>query len=223
MKVLVIRFSSIGDIVLTTPVLRILKTQIENLELHYCTKKAFSSILDSNPYVDKVLVLEDSLWSLLKIIRSEKYDYVLDLHNNLRSSLIKLALPLIPTSTFRKENFQKWLIVKLKFLEGAVKHVTKRYIDVAKPLGVVDDLQGLEFYIPHKDEVELNWLGDDFKAGYYALVIGGQHSTKKLPYQKLIELCDKIHLPIVIVGGKEDQEIGGLLENHYSHTSKKNL
>lgn len=61
MKILVIRFSSIGDIVLTTPVVRVLKTQLENVEVHYATKIQFKSIFEENPYIDKMHYLQKDL------------------------------------------------------------------------------------------------------------------------------------------------------------------
>ena len=64
-KILVIRFSSIGDIVLTTPVVRNLKTQLPDTEIHYLTKKSYEPIVKSNPYIDKHHYLEDSLGALI--------------------------------------------------------------------------------------------------------------------------------------------------------------
>ena len=85
MKILIIRFSSIGDIVLTTPVIRTLKTQLEDAEIHYVTKIQFKSILEFNPYIDKLFFLEENLSTLIHQLRQEKYDYIIDLHHNLRT------------------------------------------------------------------------------------------------------------------------------------------
>jgi ADP-heptose:LPS heptosyltransferase len=76
MKILVIRFSSIGDIVLTTPVVRALKTQLSDAEVHYVTKSRYQSILESNPYIDKMFVLDDDLWKLIGLLSKEKYDCI---------------------------------------------------------------------------------------------------------------------------------------------------
>ena len=82
MKILVIRFSSIGDIVLTTPVVRVLKTQLDEAEVHYVTKQQYKSIVESNPYIDKVFTLDTDLNELVNQLKQEKYDYIIDLHNN---------------------------------------------------------------------------------------------------------------------------------------------
>ncbi|MEY4539239.1 MAG: hypothetical protein RLZZ306_996, partial [Bacteroidota bacterium] len=91
-KFLILRFSSIGDIVLTTPVIRCLKQQYPEAEVHYATKKSYKSLLENNPYIDKIFVLENGLNELIKSLQSERYDYIIDLHNNLRTTIIKLRL-----------------------------------------------------------------------------------------------------------------------------------
>jgi ADP-heptose:LPS heptosyltransferase len=91
MKILIIRFSSIGDIVLTTPVIRCLKQQL-NAEIHYLTKPNFASILNSNPYIDKLHVLDKGLIAKAKELQLEKFDYVIDLHNNLRTLIFKTKI-----------------------------------------------------------------------------------------------------------------------------------
>jgi heptosyltransferase-2 len=88
-KILVIRFSSIGDIVLTTPVLRCIKNDLPNAEIHYLTKPQFLPLLENNPHLKKVWV-----WSgeVLTSLREEGFDHVVDLHHNLRSLRVKWAL-----------------------------------------------------------------------------------------------------------------------------------
>ena len=89
-KILIIRFSSIGDIVLTSPILRCLKLQ-GLVELHYLTKRHYSMLLSSNPHIDKIIFL-DKLKSTISQLKNEKYDLIIDLHNNMRSFWIKLNL-----------------------------------------------------------------------------------------------------------------------------------
>ena len=91
-KILILRFSSIGDIVLTTPVIRCIRQQVPGAEVHYCTKQGFKGILEHNPYVDMVHVLGSSLKELVQQLKAENFDYVVDLHNNLRTRVIKTRL-----------------------------------------------------------------------------------------------------------------------------------
>lgn len=211
LKVLVIRFSSIGDIVLTTPVVRCLKTQRPDIELHYVTKASYRFLIADNPYIDKIHVLEESLWGLIGKLRQEKFDVVIDLHNNLRTLQLKTALG-VESYSFNKLNWEKWLFVNLKVKAMPNVHIVDRYLDAVRKLGVVNDDQGLDYFIPYKDIIEPDWLPITHQNGYVAYAIGGQHETKKLPLERMIELCQKINYPIVLLGGKEDTENGEAIE-----------
>jgi ADP-heptose:LPS heptosyltransferase len=210
MKILVVRFSSIGDIVLTTPVVRCLKTQIDNAEIHYVTKNQYQSILSDNPYIDKTYFLKESLNDVVIELKKEKYDVVIDLHNNLRTRILKWRLG-VKSYSFDKLNIEKWLMVNFKINHLPNKHIVDRYLETAKSLGVRNDTLGLDYFIPEKDEVPLEWLPETHRKGFVAYAIGGQHETKKLPVAKMNELCKKINRPIVLLGGKEDFSSGELV------------
>lgn len=207
MKILIIRFSSIGDIVLTTPVIRAIKLQVDDAEIHYCTKKAYHPILEANPYIDKIHLLEDSLIDLIKRLRSEKYDHIIDLHSNLRTFIIK-SLVQGRASSFKKLNVLKWLMVNFKINLLPNIHIVDRYIDAAKHLGIKKDTQGLDYFIPEKDIVENEWLPETHQEQYVVYAMGGKFATKRLPLKRMIELCDKINKPIILIGGNEDFETG---------------
>jgi len=224
-KVLIIRLSSIGDIVLTTPVLRCLKNQKE-VEIHYCTKKQFSFLVENNPYIDQCHFLDGSMSQLIQELRKENFDYVIDLHYNLRTRWIKTFLNK-KSYSFDKLNWEKWLLVNFKINQMPNVHIVDRYLETVKKLGVTNDGLGLEYYIPFKDEVEPEWLPLDFQKEFVAFAIGGGHYTKKLPVDRLIEVCDKINKPIVLLGGKEDVEAGNEIEQFFqpqvgsSHTEEE--
>jgi ADP-heptose:LPS heptosyltransferase len=95
-------------------------------------------------------------------------------------------------------------------------HVVDRYFDAAAPLGIKNDDRGLDYFIPEKDEIELDWLPKTHQKGYIAYVIGATGWTKILPFKKMVELCDKINKPIVLVGGKEDFEAGEKLSDFFN-------
>jgi ADP-heptose:LPS heptosyltransferase len=220
MKILLLRFSSIGDIVLTTPVIRTVKTQVDNAEVHFATKIGYKAILESNPYIDKVHCLEGSLGQLISQLRKEKFDFVIDLHNNLRTRVIKLALA-VKSSSFDKLNFEKWLIVNFKINHLPHIHIVERYLAAAAPLGVKNDSLGLDYFVPEKDQVPIDWLPEQTRSGYVAYAIGAQHFTKKLPLERMIELCDKINKPVVLLGGKEDFENGEKVREFFDKNPDK--
>lgn len=218
MKILVIRFSSIGDIILTTPVIRALKTQLDNAEVHYATKKQYRGLLENNPYIDKLFLLEDKLYELIAKLKAERYDYVIDLHHNLRTLIIKTALSR-KSFSFNKLNYEKWLKVNLKIDKLPSKHIVDRYMETVAPLGVKTDALGLDYFIPEQDEVPRDWLPETHRKSFVAYAIGAQHNTKKLPLEKMIELCDRINKPVVLLGGKEDFETGEKVRQFFERTN----
>lgn len=211
MKVLIIRFSSIGDIVLTTPVIRCLKKQVPTAQVHYVTKKSFRGLVETNPYVDKVHVLEDDINSLIEELKQERFDYIIDLHNNLRTLRIKRALKKVPAFSFNKLNFKKWLLTALKINRMPKVHIVDRYLDTVNILGVINDGEGLDYFIPQKDEVPYSDIPTSHHAGFISIVIGAALNTKKLPIEKLKELCTKLQHPIILLGGPEDKRDGELI------------
>jgi ADP-heptose:LPS heptosyltransferase len=210
MKFLVIRFSSIGDIVLTTPVLRCLKKQVPGAGIHFLTKKSFSSILEFNPYIDQIHFLEDDMELLLNQLKQEKFDYIIDLHNNLRTIRVKRALK-IKSYTFEKLNVQKWLMTNLKWNFLPNMHIVDRYLETVSAFGVVNDGAGLDYFIPADQAMVYTNLPQIFKQGYVGMVTGAAHETKKIPIDKLTEICKAIEFPIVLLGGKEDRIKGEIL------------
>jgi ADP-heptose:LPS heptosyltransferase len=219
MKVLLLRFSSIGDIVLTTPVVRTLKTQLDQVEIHYATKAQYRSLLEANPYIDKLQLLGDSWSDFMEGLRKEQFDYVIDLHHNLRTFRIKRGLG-VPAYSFRKLNWEKWLMVNLKINKLPPIHIVDRYMETVLPLGVKMDTLGLDYFIPEKDEVPADWLPEPFRTGYVVYAIGAQHGTKKLPLPRMIELCDRINRPIVLLGGPEDRENGEAIASFFERDNE---
>ena len=207
MKFLIIRFSSIGDIVLTTPVVRCLKQQVPNAEVHFLTKKSFRGIVESNPYMDKVLLLQDSWELMMHELKLEAYDYIIDLHHNIRTLRIKKALK-VKSFSFNKLNIQKWLLTALKINMMPPMHIVDRNLATLKFLNVVNDGKGLDFFIPAYDVVKQNDIPASHQFGFIGIVIGAALNTKKLPVHKLQELCSNIEFPIILLGGPEDRSNG---------------
>ena len=205
MKILVIRFSSIGDIVLTTPVIRCLKNQIDDVEIHVLTKKKFSSLYKTNPYINKVYEYDDSLKKNIEELKLENYDYIVDLQKNKRSLRATRALHK-PHSSFPKLNFKKFLLTTFKINLMPDIHIVDRYFKAVEKLGVTNDYQGLDFFISEKNDYPLSELPENFQKGYHAFVIGGTYKTKILPAVKIVEIIQKLNEPVILLGGPDDVE-----------------
>jgi len=210
MKLLVLRFSSIGDIVLTTPVLRCVKQQVPGVELHVATRDVFMDLVAPSPHVDKVHVLGNDLGDLIRRLKAERFDHIVDLHHNLRTWKVKRALG-VPATSFPKLNIEKWLLVNFSRDRMPRVHIVDRYMETVKHLGVKNDNKGLELFIPKDREVDLNTLPEMHRSGYVALAIGAAHATKRLPPFKLIELAQRIRGPIVLIGGPDDQAVARMI------------
>ena len=205
LKILVIRFSSIGDVVLTTPVIRCLKKQLPNAEIHFITKKGFSSILQDNPNIDKLITIQSSIQEVLVQLREEKYDWIIDLHKNVRTLSLKQKLK-VPSRSFPKLNVEKWLLVKMKINKMPPVHIVDRYFETVKHLGVKNDCQPCDFYISETAKIDISsTLKID--ENYICVAIGAQFETKRIPFQKLIEIFEKIEDTIVILGGEMDKDL----------------
>ncbi len=212
-KILIIRFSSIGDIVLTTPVIRCLQQQLEgNVELHYLTKNQYKGILCSNPRITKVYGIEKSTNKIINELKNEHYDFIIDLHKNLRSKRVIQKLKVIAFD-FDKLNYQKWVMTAFKINILPKIHIVERYLNAVKALGVENDGMGLEYNIPEIDEVVLSALPDTHQFGYVSFAIGAQHPTKRLPLEKMCDILKQLNLPVVLLGGKDDIESSNFIKN----------
>lgn len=205
MRLLFIRFSAIGDIVLASPALRCAKQQIPGVEIHFLTKKSMKAVSEANPYVDRFHYFDKDLSATIQELKACKFDYIIDLHKNLRTLRIRLALG-VPYLSYNKLSVEKFLLTKFQVNRMADRHISMRSVDTLAPLGVSYDGKGLDYFVP--SEVIQPVF---FPEGYVALVIGASYATKKLPLESLKVLCSQIPHPIVLVGGKEEVADGEAL------------
>jgi ADP-heptose:LPS heptosyltransferase len=210
MKILVIRFSSIGDIILTSPVLRCLKQQVPGAQVHFLTKAVFAPLVEHSPHVDRVHTYDEELTGVLPQLRAERFDLIVDLHKNLRTLRVKTALR-VKARSFPKLNIEKWALVNLRIDRMPRVHIVDRYLSTVSHLGVKNDGQGLELTIPAEHEVPIETLPPTHRSGYVALCIGAAHFTKRLPPHRLLELARKVEGPLVVIGGEQDRPVARMI------------
>ena len=201
-KVLLIRFSSIGDIVLCSALVRCVKEQ-SGAEVHFLTKGRFSSVVEANPNIDKVWILEDMAKDLSEL-KQENYDLILDLHNNLRSSRVKRLLN-SKSFTLDKINTAKWLKVNLGLDVLPKRHIVDRKFDLAKDINVYYDGKGLDFFYGYDTSLDKEWKKEGRRT---SIVLGAAHFTKRIPEGKIIELCQEIEGEIFLLGGPSEAALG---------------
>lgn len=138
-KILVIRFSSLGDVVLATPVFRNLKEKYKDCEVTVAVKGEYVDVLSWNPYIDHLFVLweDTSLLSLVRAVRQEKFDILIDLHNNLRSNLVSFFSGARLKIRYRKDILARRLFVKRKIKTPELnRHTAQRYLETLKMIGI---------------------------------------------------------------------------------------
>ena len=188
-----------------------MKKQVEGAEIHFVTKKAFLPLLRSNPYIDKIHVLDDNLYALIQQLKIEDFDYIIDLHKSLRSQWIKSRLKKM-SFTVRKLNFQKFLMIRFKINRMPDKHLVDRYLDTVNVFDVKNDGGGLDYFIRDEDEIAISDLPEPFRDGFIAFVTGAQHGTKQMPAEKMVDICRNLNLPVVLLGGKKEETLGKQIE-----------
>jgi ADP-heptose:LPS heptosyltransferase len=198
-----------------------LKKQL-NAQVHYLTKSTYITLLKNNPYIDSVYQIEDSINEVVADLKKENYNYVIDLHNNLRTQILKFRLG-VPSRSFNKLNMEKFMLTTFKMDSLPEVHIVDRYLDTVTHLGVQNDNEGLDFFLKDEDKVDLSQIPDSF----IAFVIGGQHATKILPTEKIISIINKLNESVVLIGGLEDfergEEIIAATKNTFNSCGKYNI
>lgn len=215
MKLLFIRFSSIGDIVLTTPLMRCVKKKYPQAEIHYLTRNQYVPLLVNNPFIDKVISYspEQSDWQ--QQVSGHRYDRVVDLQKNLRSMLVCLKIK-GKRKTIDKLNIRKWIYVNFKINLLPDVHIVNRYFKALGGLDVRYDGMGLDFFLSEEDSGSVASLPESFKSGYLCITCGSRHATKQLPLTLLDSIIGLSPLPCVLLGGHEDVPLADALEKLHS-------
>ncbi len=205
-KVLVIRLSSLGDILLTTPLLRALKNLNPNLSIDFLLRQEYVEALELNPNINQLFFFTRNDFENLKLLNQlsgKKYDLIIDLQNNLRSRGIVSKLK-GNKLRFDKKSFQKILLVKTKInLLKTAPPIPVRYASVIDGLEL--DSKGLELITDKQPSAILK-----SKNNLIGISPGSRHFTKRWPAEYFIQLSRFLlqnNFNVVIFGGKSDSEI----------------
>lgn len=211
MKILVIRFSSMGDIVLTTALLRCLHQQVEGAEIHYLTRSAYATLLAENPHVAHVHAVEQDPSTLVDRMKQEHFDFVADLQGNGRSRRFCRSLH-VRHASYDKQDLARLMTVLRKKDCTDHRPVAERYFDAVRPLGVKPDGCGLECHYVHSDlsSVLQNSKhhplpADILDRPYAVIAVGSQHATKCIPLDKLQVVCSYLSGPVLLLGDANDR------------------
>ncbi len=222
-KILIIRLSSIGDILLATPFLRQTRIKFPDAVIDFVIKERFIDLVQYNPHVNRIFSVNEKeglhgLLELRKLLIANNYDYVFDLHNNFRSRILTYGMR-AHISRIHKDKIKRALLVYTKInLYKQVTPIPLRYLKVGEKAGIKDDFNGLEIFWKNHIEEGLSLVVDTklLRKPFVVVAPGAGFKTKQWPveyFRELIETIEKKHgLPIVILGSKEEEERFRLLE-----------
>jgi heptosyltransferase-2 len=220
-KILIIRFSSLGDIVLASPLLRVLRAAYPDAQIDFLVKPEYAEIVRHHPAVTSVLTLAGpsraELRDLRARVRMEGYDVILDLHNSLRSRYVRF-LNARRVRAVNKRVARRWMLVNLK--RNLYRHavpVAERYIETAASLGVVPDGRGAEIVTPADVVSRVGAMMSKYRLDRAATVVGfapsARPATKRWPperYRDLgIRLAKEHHARVLVFGGPEETDYCG--------------
>jgi len=204
-KIAVLRFSSIGDIVLISPVIRALHA-CRLYSIHFITKSAYAQVNLHNIYLTKQHLFDKDPREILSQLKAESFDFVVDLHKNIRSKRLVRSLA-VKSYTFPKLNVQKWLLVNFKINRLPDIHIVDRYFMAVQQLKAANDGKGLDMFIDpvHKMGVVDHGLAAN---NYTVVVLGAAHFTKRIPSALLDQIIPYIDGMVVFLGGSAERAEG---------------
>lgn len=219
LRIGLIRISSLGDIILITPIIRCLYLQLEKPELVLITHPDMLPLFEHNPYLHSLIGYDrnDSGKSAAEFLGTMP-DLIIDLQKNLRSRALTLGAG-VPILSLNKENIKKWMLVNAPGFKNKCSHVVTRMFNALRALNIRDDGAGVELHLPLGKEPEENKEGVIVGA-YVAIGIGSAHETKALSFEFLDRFLAIQTLPCVLLGGPNDQKKGEELETKYPNIVK---
>ncbi|MEM7298023.1 MAG: glycosyltransferase family 9 protein [Bacteroidota bacterium] len=219
MKILIIQSSSLGKVVMSTPVIRLLKTQLE-AEVHVASDSEYIQVLENNPYLDEIHSTSNSAITSSNSLKHQGFDLIIDLDNSIKSFLTRVFLK-GKKIIHRHKRIKKWWSLKLRLNHHPERHLTDRYIETLASLGVKPDNLGLDFFISDRNHVERNWLPKTHQNGYAVFILDATKKTKQLPIKRMIELCDRINKPIILLGGNWVNKLAVEIEQFFRRGSEQ--
>jgi len=222
MKILVIRFSSLGDVLLTTPIVRSIRKNYPSAEIHFLTKKEFAPILENNPNINQIIKYDnknDRFIDIIKLIANNQYDLIIDLQSKLNSFLIKLFAGNSKHVTYNKRHFYRWRLTHKSLSKNLapIKSTVSLYSTVLDKLGIKLDAEKLDIFLPKNQDEIYSTFRIPHSEFRISISPGASHFTKQYPadyYSYLINMItDKLNAQIILLGSKNEKKLTAQIAN----------
>ncbi|NOY39926.1 MAG: glycosyltransferase family 9 protein [Nitrospirae bacterium] len=216
-KILIVKPSSLGDIIHALPLLNAVKAALPDSEVHWVVAKGFEGVLQGHPMIKRLWVIHKENWkrpsrfistvselgNLFRGLRLERYDLVIDLQGLLRSGLITALSGASLRVGFSDARELSPFFYNLKVRGGTGIHAVERYLKLASLIGI--GTEGVDFPLPPIQDTS------QLEGPYYAVVPGARWSTKRWPVEYFIEVIRALPTTAVIVGSREDIDIAATI------------
>ena len=227
-KILIIRFSSFGDIIKTSVLPRLLKKAYPEGKITFIVRDDFKELIEHNPYIDRKIYFEKrpkgievfSLLALRNVLGKEKFDIVIDAHNSLRSLILSVLFRTQFKARYNKSRIKRFLLFLLNINLLTMKKTQEgEFAKLLKPLGIVNDFEGSNlFFDKNKDYPKVLEKHGLKEHSYVCLVPGAAHNGKQLKAKLYINFIKellklKTTNKVVIMGGKKEIALAKKLES----------
>lgn len=206
--ILVFRQSSLGDVILTLPVLQRLREKFPQSEIDYLTKSACAPVIETDPAIRHLHRFDDSgaFADAIKGLSKIRYDLFIDLQSNFRSYIIQFSIFPKRTLRYRKRRWAREMIVRRPHLKLSAEHTIIAYLRALTDLGISPDLIPPCYHLPdNARQFAQGYLlssGITTEKKLVAVCPGARHPEKKWPLQKYREtalsLLDNESLAVVV-------------------------
>lgn len=233
-KILVVKPSSLGDIVHALPVLATLRKTFPQATIDWVVAKGFEGLLEQHPMINRLWIIHKDRWknlrsmgttvgelrTLARSLRSEQYDLVIDLQGLLRSGLITQATKAPVRIGFSEAREGSRLFYTHAITGGRDVHAVDRYLAIARAIGC--DVSSVTFPFPSgRDSETIRQIKADVQE-YAVLVPGARWETKRWPPERFAKLAAALPAKSLVIGSKADAGIGMFIEQH-SHGNARSL
>lgn len=237
-KTLVLRLSSIGDIVLASPLLRVMRNAVgKNARIDFVVKKEFSELVRHNHHLSVTYEYESAsgifgLLALAKELRAEQYELVVDIHDSVRTKILRKLIGAKNVVVVNKRKKERQALIRHhKNIYTDNLSVAERYIETVKKIGIQNDEKGLEIFIPDATQFEVSGKIATLRLNTFHHVIaicpGAKHFTKRWQKEKFAELaircCKEYHAKILLFGGASEKEDCSFVQNKISEAVSPNF
>ncbi|MGB9716768.1 MAG: lipopolysaccharide heptosyltransferase II [Thermodesulfovibrionales bacterium] len=218
-KILIVKPSSLGDIVHSLPFLNALKDRYPEAEIHWVVAKGLEDLLTGHPMVKKVWIINKDIWKrlsqitdsireirvLFRELRGERYDIVIDLQGLLRSGIISRATGSPVRIGFKEAREGSRFFYTFKVSGGKNIHAVERYLKIADFLGC--DTTEICFPFPLYFNSAVRKTQYEINEDYAVITPGARWKTKRWLPERFGELASLLPIKTVIIGGKGEKSI----------------